>query len=121
MTGQNPSSDKRLNAALITDAQSGTSRELMTRQKRYAITMAFRTLCFISLLFVSGALRWVLLGFAVFLPYIAVLFANQAHTRTQGSGPIPKAEPTPAPQITKDSTESDVIEGKTEDEEESAA
>ncbi len=34
------------------------------------------------MIFVPGPLRWVLFACAVFLPYVAVLFANQADTRT---------------------------------------
>lgn len=69
---------------VITDARSGTSQELSSRQKRYAITMAFRTACFISMIFVPGPFRWVLFAGAVFLPYVAVIFANQAQQRHQG-------------------------------------
>lgn len=69
----------------ITDARSGASAEQAARQRRYAITMAFRTACFLAMIFVPGVLRWILFGCAVFLPYIAVIFANQANQRDQGS------------------------------------
>ncbi len=88
-------------APLITDARTPASKELASRQKRYAITMAFRTACFISMIFVPGPFRWVLFAFAVFLPYVAVVVANQANTKGQ-SGKIQgvTVEPTDAPQLT---------------------
>ena len=66
---------------VITDARSGSSVEMDSRVRRYAITMAFRTACFVGLFFVHGWLRWALFGAAVFLPYVAVLFANQANQK----------------------------------------
>jgi predicted tellurium resistance membrane protein TerC len=67
---------------LITDAQEGASADLKQRQIRYVITMGFRVACFISMLWVPSPWRWFLLGAAVVLPYIAVIFANQADQRT---------------------------------------
>ncbi|MBO0813002.1 MAG: DUF3099 domain-containing protein [Microlunatus sp.] len=67
---------------LITDAQEGSSADLKQRQIRYVITMAFRVACFISMLWVPSPWRWFLLAGAVVLPYIAVIFANQADQRT---------------------------------------
>jgi len=84
---------------LITDAKPGTSRELASRQKRYIITMAFRTACFLSMLVVTGPFRWVLLACAVFLPYVAVVFANQANRRDASASRDP-VEPSQAPQLT---------------------
>lgn len=71
--------------AVITDARSGASQEIAARQRRYAITMAFRTACFIAMIFVPGVFRWVLFACAVFLPYVAVIFANQANQRDSGT------------------------------------
>ena len=68
---------------MITDARSASSRELSGRVRRYTITMAFRMACFLSMLFVEGWPRWVLLACAVFLPYIAVVAANQSDQRTR--------------------------------------
>lgn len=70
--------------ATITDARSGASKELATRQRRYAITMAFRTACFLAMVFTPGVFRWILFACAVFLPYVAVVFANQANERMAG-------------------------------------
>lgn len=82
-------------ANLITNAQPGASEDLKQRQIRYGLTMAFRVACFISMIWVPSPYRWFLLGAAVVLPYVAVIFANQADQRTDrgtfetGSGDHP--------------------------------
>jgi hypothetical protein len=53
-----------------------------SRVRRYAYTMAFRTACFISMVFVDGPMRWVLFACALVLPYVAVIGANQANQRS---------------------------------------
>jgi hypothetical protein len=57
--------------------------------------MLFRLACFIAIFFVPGVWRWVLGAGAVFLPYIAVILANQADTRGR-RGPKP-ADDDPEP------------------------
>jgi hypothetical protein len=86
-------------ATLITDARIGTSAEMSSRVRRYTITMAFRTACFVAMVFVDGPLRWVLFACAVTLPYIAVVAANQAKLRGRG-GRMSPADPPPRPQLT---------------------
>lgn len=61
--------------------------------------MTFRLLCFISMIFVSGPFRWVLLAAAVFLPYIAVVFANQKDDRSPVIRTVKPGEPSPAPAL----------------------
>ena len=68
--------------ANITDARAGTSVDMSQRIRRYTITMAFRTVCFlVAVIFAHGWLQWTLFAGAVFLPYMAVLLANQANTK----------------------------------------
>jgi hypothetical protein len=86
-------------APLITDARPGTSADISQRQKRYIITMTFRTACFLAMIFVSGPLRWVLFGCALILPYVAVVFANQAN-RKRTSNMVDPAGPDGARQLT---------------------
>ena len=86
-------------SAVITDAKIGTSAEMSSRVRRYTITMAFRTACFVAMIFVDGPMRWVLFACAVTLPYIAVIAANQAKSRSRADKVAP-AEPTPRPQLT---------------------
>ena len=85
---------------VITDARSGSSVEMDGRVRRYAITMAFRTACFVGLFFVHGWLRWALFGAAVFLPYVAVLFANQANQKDLPRDAVTPGAPVDAPRLT---------------------
>src|SRR5919112_1264616 len=86
-------------AAVITDARGAASKELSSRMRRYTVAMAFRLACFIGMAFVGGWLRWTLLAFAVFLPYIAVVLANQSDQRTIANEVEPGA-PEGAPALT---------------------
>src|SRR3954463_529010 len=87
-------------AVVVTPEAGGAgSREMSSRIRRYTITMAFRMACFVSMLFVHGGLRWVLLALAVFLPYVAVIAANQADQRAS-AGRLEQGAPVGAPQLT---------------------
>jgi hypothetical protein len=60
----------------ITELPPSPEQEQSARMRRYALTMGIRMLCVIACLFVQG--WWLLipaLG-AIFLPYVAVVFAN---------------------------------------------
>jgi hypothetical protein len=80
--GQQPSSSRKGSTALITDARTPASVEMRSRVRRYTFTMAFRTACFVSMIFVDGPMRWVLFACALVLPYVAVIGANQANQRS---------------------------------------
>ncbi len=86
-------------AAVITDARGAASEELSSRMRRYTIAMTFRLACFLGMAFVDGWLRWTLLAFAVFLPYIAVVLANQSDQRTVASQ-VEHGAPEDAPALT---------------------
>ena len=74
----------------ITTASSGADADIASRQKRYIITMGVRTLCFVAvaLLAIShfgpGWLPWIFVVGAVVLPYVAVVMANAADTKSDG-------------------------------------
>lgn len=74
-------------APRITTAGRSHSDEVWSREKRYIITMAIRTLCFLLAagFAIAGItwLAWVFVPAAVFLPYVAVVMANA------GSSPDP--------------------------------
>ncbi len=93
-----PRDPQQAPAALITDAREASSRELSDRVRRYTVTMAFRMVCFLSMIFVEGWPRWVLLACAVFLPYVAVVAANQSDQRSR-TGTVCPGAPEPAPQL----------------------
>lgn len=69
----------------ITDAAEAHSDELGGREKRYALSMAIRTVCFVGAVIADGWLRWALVAGAVFLPYTSVVLAN-AGVRRRGVG-----------------------------------
>lgn len=77
--------------------------------------MAFRTACFISMIFVSGVFRWILFAGAVFLPLIAVMIANQANRRSTSRWASTVEGPgSDAPQLTtgqESQTDAEVIAG----------
>ena len=103
--------------AVITDARDAGSKELSSRMWRYGIAMAFRLACFVGIVFVDGWLRWMLLAFAVFLPYVAVLMANQADERTVHHD-FEHGAPEDAPQLTAGTAVpvgDEVIEGEVVD------
>lgn len=74
-------------AVRITTAAPSRNEEIAARQKRYIWSMAVRTVCFVAAVAVGpGALRWVLIAGAVFLPYIAVVMANAGPSRRPEPG-----------------------------------
>jgi Mn2+/Fe2+ NRAMP family transporter len=72
-------------AVRITTARSSAADDMRTRQRRYAISMTIRTVCFLAAVFVGdGVLRWILVAAAVFLPFLAVVIANAENQRDDG-------------------------------------
>jgi bacteriorhodopsin len=72
----------------ITGAQVSLTQDQRARTRRYLISMAIRTICFIGAILASGWLRWTLVVGAVVLPYVAVVMANAGRKKA------PKADPT---------------------------
>ena len=94
----------------ITTARAGASVDTSQRLRRYTITMAFRTACFVLAVTVAhGWLMWVMLAGAVFLPYLGVLLANQAD-ETGLRRPAQESAPDDARQLTT-GPEPDYVEG----------
>lgn len=60
----------------VTSAQEALSEEQSRRARRYVLSMAIRTVCFIAAVIASGWLQWAFLVGAVVLPYVAVIAAN---------------------------------------------
>ncbi|NLE96879.1 MAG: DUF3099 domain-containing protein [Propionibacterium sp.] len=95
---------------LITRASRGRTLDLEERQKRYAITMGIRTVCFLLFLVVPGYWKVLALAGAALLPIIAVVLANASDRR------LP-----PEPERPDDSTRralppTEVIHGSVDDE-----
>ncbi|MDH2430180.1 DUF3099 domain-containing protein [Sphaerisporangium sp. TRM90804] len=71
----------------VTDAQPSLSSDIGKREKRYFIQMGIRTMCLILavVLTVPWPVRALLVAGAIFLPYFAVIGANQPN-RGMSSG-----------------------------------
>jgi Flp pilus assembly protein TadB len=61
----------------ITSAARPRSEDIRGRERRYLVSMAVRTACIVlAVVFMGHWLMWCFLVGAVFLPYVAVVFAN---------------------------------------------
>jgi hypothetical protein len=67
----------------ITSAPRALAEDVHARTVRYLTSMGIRTSCMILLLVVPGWWKWVCGAGAIFLPMIAVLFANAGRERPQ--------------------------------------
>lgn len=81
-----PVTDRHEQPIRITTAGSGPDADLARRQRRYLVSMAIRSACFVGAVIagVTGV-DWlwpILILAAVVLPYVAVVGANTATTRT---------------------------------------
>lgn len=75
----------------ITSASTSQSEEIGKRQRRYAISMGIRTLCFVLAVAFWSHVLWLAVVFivgALLLPYTSVVLAN-AGVRKKGAGPDP--------------------------------
>ena len=69
----------------ITSAPTNRSEDISARQRRYVFSMAIRSLCVVGAVVVGeGVFMWLFLAGAVFLPYIAVVAANEMPRRNDG-------------------------------------
>lgn len=67
----------------ITSARRGVRDDVDSRTRRYLISMGVRTGCVLGAVVAGGWLRWVLIGGAVVLPYVSVVFANAGRERIE--------------------------------------
>ena len=81
-----PAEPRKQQVYSITTAATSQSQDQSGRERRYAISMAIRTLCFVGAIIADGWLRWVLIAAALLLPYTSVILAN-AGVRKRGDGP----------------------------------
>ncbi len=85
---------------LITSAATSRPVEIRGRERRYVISMLFRAVCFLLAVIVfRGWLRWAAVGFALIMPWIAVLLANggpprRVEQRAAYQDPTPTTGPT---------------------------
>jgi hypothetical protein len=68
----------------ITTAAASRDEDIRARQRRYVLSMGFRTLCFVVAVIIGeGWVMWVLIVAALLLPYIAVVMANAASSKSE--------------------------------------
>ena len=77
----------------VTSAAPSPTLEQSARIRRYLITMAIRTTCFILLVVVDSWWRWLFLVGAAVLPYVAVVLANARAPRVGGQVSAVTARP----------------------------
>ena len=69
----------------ITDAPVNLSEDVADRQRRYVVSMAIRTICFVAAVvcYTNGLhwVAWLLIVASFFLPFVAVVIANAASPR----------------------------------------
>ena len=95
---------KEPDAVRITSASRSQSQDISRRQRRYLVSMAVRTLCFVlAIVFRGGPLMWVFIVASFLLPAVAVVVANSSAAPDPGGpdpfGPDPSRkaiEPPPA-------------------------
>lgn len=76
--------DSADDAVRITSVASGRSEDISHRQRNYLLAMAVRVVAFVAAVaLLDGWARWVGVVLAVFLPYVAVVFANGEEQRSE--------------------------------------
>ena len=75
----------KADAVRITTARTSAADDMRSRQRRYALSMTIRMVCFFAAVMVGDNIfRWILVAAAVFLPFIAVVIANAGDQRDDG-------------------------------------
>lgn len=82
----------------VTSLPLSPEGERRSRVLKYTVAMAVRMVCIITMLFVSGPLLWLCALGAVFLPYFAVVIANQ-HSDRLTRGRVAPGSPALAPAV----------------------
>jgi hypothetical protein len=78
----------------ITSATRSHSEEIAGRQRRYIISMAVRTVCFLlAVVFAPGALMWIFIVASFVLPSVAVVLANVQAPTDPDPGPETAFDP----------------------------
>ena len=71
----------------VSGARTSLSDDVKLRTRKYAISMAVRTACFLGAIVAEGPLRWILFVGAIVLPYVAVVIANGGREPSRDAPP----------------------------------
>ena len=74
-------------AQSVTSVEISPEQERKTRMVRYTWAMSIRVVCLVAGMFLQGWPMWIAFAGAIFLPYFAVVLANNVGS----SKPAPKA------------------------------
>ncbi|QUY61494.1 DUF3099 domain-containing protein [Gulosibacter molinativorax] len=74
----------------ITSIGESEEEERRHRTRQYLLTMAFRSVCVLLMVFVRGPMLFVVAAGAIFLPWIAVVIAN--HVRERKIRPVERPD-----------------------------
>jgi hypothetical protein len=66
----------------ITDARRSHTDDMHSRFVKYTVAMTVRVVCLGLAFVIPGPMRWVCIGGAVVLPYVAVVIANAGREQT---------------------------------------
>jgi len=81
-------------AIRITSAHTAHSADIAARQRRYVLSMAVRTLCFLlAVVFAGTFLMWLLIAASFILPYVAVVMANATASTDPDDAPTHAFDP----------------------------
>jgi hypothetical protein len=71
----------------VSGVRAGMSSDISGRQRRYFLSMAVRTACFLGAIITPSPWRWYLFTAAAILPYIAVVLANGGREPSRNAPP----------------------------------
>lgn len=69
----------------VTSARVPLSTDQAARNRRYLISMAIRSTCFVACIIASGWMRWTFFIGALVLPWFAVVIANAGRENAAGA------------------------------------
>ena len=93
------------NVQSVTSIGVNPERERRARMIKYTISMTVRVICLILGMVVHGWLQWIFFAAAIFLPYIAVVIANDVKTHHED-----KATVVDAPVLRLDAKDIKIVE-----------
>jgi hypothetical protein len=77
VTDTEPARSSKRNPVVISDIGTSRTAEIRDRERRYVYLMLVRVVCFVAAtLIFHGAARWLAIGVAVLIPWLAVVLAN---------------------------------------------
>ena len=81
--------DRRAAVQSVTSVAPSPAADMRSRMIRYSIAMAVRVLCLVVGLAIGGWQSWIFFAGAIFLPYFAVIIANDVRVAGQSSVSTP--------------------------------